>query len=239
MTIASGVWKSLGVPGSASWVGRTKCPARAASMNASSCQPPPRVPAKTSYALPSISTNSSLRSSSSVYYSAGSQPLPSSTTSATSTPNNKINFDLPFYPSSKPLPRFAIELETIKDATRHTRHFFHRYVTGLQGSWHEKQIFPEESFAEVPWQRVEERWRKGQGYMEKKGGEGLAARGGRIPEWVKRDDVGERGRQRIGWMCKVHGWGYWVREIRWEDDGEDEDGGEREEENERFQDSEE
>jgi hypothetical protein len=35
-------------------------------------------------------------------------------------------------------------------------------------------------------------------------------------------------------MCKVHGWGYLVREIRWEDDGEDEDGGETEEENERF-----
>lgn len=63
-------------------------------------------------------------------------------------------------------------------------------------------MFPEESFAEVPWQRVEERWRRDQGYREKKGAEGLAARGGRITEWVKRDDVGELGRQRIGWMCK-------------------------------------
>jgi hypothetical protein len=103
-------------------------------------------------------------------------------------------------------------------------------------------MFPEESFAEVPWQRVEERWRRGQGI----GGEELAARGGRVMEWVKRDDVGEWGRQRVGWMCKVHGWGYWVREIRWENDGEDEDGGEKDEdggetkeENERFQDAEE
>jgi hypothetical protein len=78
------------------------------------------------------------------------------------------------------------------------------------------------------------------------GGEELAARGGRVMEWVKRDDVGEWGRQRVGWMCKVHGWGYWVREIRWENDGEDEDGGEKDEdggetkeENERFQDAEE
>ena len=62
-------------------------------------------------------------------------------------------------------------------------------------------MFPEESFAEVGWQRVEERWRRGW-------------------EWVLRDDVGELGRRRVGWRCESHGWGYWVREIRWTDDGE-------------------
>ncbi len=40
-------------------------------------------------------------------------------------------------------------------------------------------------------------------------------------------------------MCKAHGWGCFVREIRWEDDGEDEDRGEREQENKRFEDAEE
>ncbi len=64
-------------------------------------------------------------------------------------------------------------------------------------------------------------------YREQKGGEVLAARRGRSMEWVKCDDLGEWGRQRIGWICKVHGWGYWVRQIRW-DDGKDEDARERE-----------
>jgi hypothetical protein len=32
-------------------------------------------------------------------------------------------------------------------------------------------MFPEESFAEVEWERIEERWRKGQGYLSGKDSE--------------------------------------------------------------------
>lgn len=45
--------------------------------------------------------------------------------------------------------------------------------------------------------------------------------GGRIREWGKRNEADELGRQRVGWKCQVHGWGYWVREFRWADDGEE------------------
>ena len=82
-------------------------------------------------------------------------------------------------------------------------------------------MFPEESFGEVDCERVEERWRKGQGYRDGRDKERGSWVGGRVTEWVKRDEVGEIGRQRVGWRCGIHGCGYWVRLIRWEeDDGE-------------------
>jgi hypothetical protein len=79
-------------------------------------------------------------------------------------------------------------------------------------------MFPEESFGEIDWGRIEERWRNGQGYKEGKDVERGSWISGRITEWVNRDDIGERGRHRVGWRCVVHGWGYWVRLISWEDD---------------------
>lgn len=39
--------------------------------------------------------------------------------------------------------------------------------------------------------------------------------GGRVTEWVNRDEAGELVRQRVGWKCGTHGWAYWAREIRW------------------------
>ena len=81
-------------------------------------------------------------------------------------------------------------------------------------------MFPEESFAEVEWQRVEERWRRGQGYKEGRDEEGRKWIGGRGGDWVLRDEAGVLGRRRVGWKCKSHVWEYWVREIRWTDEGE-------------------
>jgi hypothetical protein len=73
------------------------------------------------------------------------------------------------------------------------------------GSWHEKQIFPEESFAEVEWERFEERWRKEQGYLSGKDSEQRSWVGGAVTEWAKRDEAGESGRKRGGWKCGSHG----------------------------------
>jgi hypothetical protein len=84
-------------------------------------------------------------------------------------------------------------------------------------------MFPEESFGVVDCERVEERWRRGQGYREgrdKKAGNWI---GGRVTEWVKRDEVGERGRQRVDWKCGVHGWSYLARLIKWEEEEDEEE----------------
>jgi hypothetical protein len=62
------------------------------------------------------------------------------------------------------------------------------------GSWHEKQIFPEEIFAEVEWERFEERWRKEQSLSGRKGTR-LVSQGGRGGD----GSVVAMGRE-IGWV---------------------------------------
>jgi hypothetical protein len=96
-------------------------------------------------------------------------------------------------------------------------------------------MFPEESFAEVEWEQVEERWRRGQGYKSGKDSEQRSWVEARVTGWARRDEAVELGRQMVGWRCKVHWWGYWAREIRCEDDGEDGD----QDEEERFEGAEE
>jgi hypothetical protein len=81
-------------------------------------------------------------------------------------------------------------------------------------------MFPEESFGEVECERVEERWRRGQEYTDGRDKERGSWVGGRVTEWVKRDEVDERGR--VGWRCGIHGWGYLARLIKWEDEKDEE-----------------
>jgi len=66
-------------------------------------------------------------------------------------------------------------------------------------------MFPEESFAEVEWERIEEGWRKGQGYLSGKDGEQRSWVGGGVTERPKRDEAGELGRKRVGWSFGSHG----------------------------------
>ena len=82
-------------------------------------------------------------------------------------------------------------------------------------------MYPEESFAEIGWQAVEAEWKRGQRYKVERGVEGcLAEVGGRVTQWARREEVGELGRGRVGWVCSMHGWGYWLRRIVWEETGE-------------------
>ena len=62
------------------------------------------------------------------------------------------------------------------------------------------QMFPEECFQEVDVRSVEELW-------------------GKERQWWMRSDVGDGGKEipRVGWRCSVHGWGYWVRVVRFEE----------------------
>jgi hypothetical protein len=172
----------------------------------------PQIPAPLqsgSHPPPSTSTSSSLLSSTSTYYTARSQPLPSSTSSDLRPPEITL---FPRFPKNKKLPRIIIELETIRDVHKHTRYFFHRYFAELEKDSHEKNMFPEENFAEIRWEDVEARWRRGQEYRV-----GQSWVGGRVTEWARREDMGELGRTRVGWVCRVHGWGFWIRVLRWED----------------------
>lgn len=86
-------------------------------------------------------------------------------------------------------------------------------------------MYPGECFTEIPWERVEQRWRKEVEFRAEKGSKRkgvLPSVGGRATEWVNRDDVGELGRDRVTWLCAKHGVRYWAKLIRWEDDEDDE-----------------
>lgn len=120
-------------------------------------QAPPQTPAPAHASNPPPSTGSSLRSFSSTYHTITNnfhyQP-------------RRTHLLAPISNRDKPLK--VLEIEIIKDVDKHTRHL----VELGGGSWHEKQMFPEESFAEVEWGRIEEGWRKGQGYLAGKDSEG-------------------------------------------------------------------
>jgi len=75
-------------------------------------------------------------------------------------------------------------------------------------------MYPEESFVGVESERVEERFRRGQGYRKGRDEDGSRWFGGKVGEWALRDEVGELGRRTVGWRCERHGWWYWIREVR-------------------------
>jgi hypothetical protein len=64
------------------------------------------------------------------------------------------------------------------------------------------------------WERVEERFGRGQGYRKGRDEDGSRWFGGKVGEWALRDKLGELGRRRVGWRCERQGRWYWIREVR-------------------------